>query len=410
MMLMKPVRPRRILAVVGAKLISADTILPLLLQLKAEQPDSDIRLLFLDNRWRSVVEDNYVLGEATHALHGVHRLSDGTGTVINRLGAGLRLAWWLGWLWRRPSLVLCYDDFAHFPFNLMAWAARAGSGRAVLYVKPPYAFSDALRRAQGDKVGDKDVRFRDGGDCFLTFHPEQTKDFGSYTDKPATVIGAPHRFPEWTAHVDRMARERGVIAADGSVVVPDDRPVFVMFYPGDAKVPTCKAGPRAQFRLFLEVLRREAPQVRLLLKPHPICNFAQMYSDLAEFPELDVIPTFCHAQVLARFSRLAIFPNGSTVINDMYVEGVPVLDIGDYQDEFTTDPLFPNAGRMAAVTPEAIAAAIRLAVATPERLPAPDPEPLCWPKPDRLFDAIFPQPSAQGRLSAATPVRQEKAE
>lgn len=388
--------PRRILAVVGAKLISVDTILPLLLQLKAEDPGLDVRLLFMDNRWRSVVEENYVLGEAMRSLDGVYKLSDGTGTLANRALAGLRLARLLVWLYSRPSMLLAYEDFARFPFNVMARAVRAGGGVPVLYVKPTYAFSDALRRAQDAKVGGKDVHFRDPGDRFLVFHPDQTKDFQGYTDFPATVIGAPHVFPAWKEHVARVAHERGVLAADGRVVPQDGRPTFLMFYPGDANVPTCNVSPRVQFRRFLEVLSKVAPQARVLLKPHPICNLEQMYDDLREFPGLDIIPTYCHAQVLAHYGRLAVFPNGSTVINDMYAEKVPVLDIGDYRDEYVAEPLFPNVGRRAAVTHDEIAAAIRLALEAPEQLPVPEPEALCWPKPDRLFDAICRMPVMGG--------------
>jgi hypothetical protein len=118
-----------------------------------------------------------------------------------------------------------------------------------------------------------------------------------------------------------------------------------------------------------------------------LCDATKLDRALEAFADLDIQVTYAHPQVLARLATVAVVANGSSVIDDVYAEGKPVLDIGAYGAGLD-EGLFANQGRIGAPTAQDMAAALRQIAQAPQDLPRPEARHLIWPKPENLLDTV----------------------
>lgn len=383
--------PRRIVILLGAKLIGLDAILPVAMALKKEAPGAEITFLHLDRRGMAVVARNYVLAEGIRRTGRAAYLSSGRGGLVAKAMAGTRLiGWWLRLRLGR-SWLFCYSDAAAFPVAAMARAARAGGGRVLLYAKPAVPGSLALtavHRAREAAKGKADQSMRDAGDAFVIYHPDQAGDVRVYTDAAPIVIGTPRTYPEWTAHLAAIRAETGITDASGRAIpVEDGRPVIAAFYSGDVVIPTQIEPPRQRFLRFLAVAAAAVPEALVLIKPHPNCDLAQLDADLAAIGHDGFVVTHAHPQLLAQVARAAVFNNGSYAMNDVYQMGCPILELSDYTAEVTAiaPSLFDNRGRVDCSDEDTWAPALRRMVEALDSLPVPDLSTLHHPKPSDLL-------------------------
>ncbi len=399
-----PARPQRVVVLLGAKLIGLDSVLPIVMALKEEAPEIEVVFLFLNGRVLDVVAKNYVLDRGMRATGRVAVLSDGRGGVLGKLRAGVRLASWALSLRQRSTWLFSYTDAAEFPVHPLAKSARRGGGSVLLYAKAAHPGSAALRAAHRSKEQrqSRDMTFRDPGDVFLLYHPDQVADYADFTQGPATSIGSPRSYPVWRRWLDRVQVELGVRDEAGCPIDLTGGSVLALFYSGDVEIPTQTDQPRKALARILAAVARAAPQATVLIKPHPNCDLDQLREDIAKHGAVQVHITHAHPQILARAATAAIFNNGSNAMNDVYIEGTPVIETSVYRAEILAygPSLYPNHGRLDGAQDEDLEAWLRQIVADPSSLPTPDAAPLIWPKPSSLFETISRQ-GAPGRLAHA---------
>lgn len=385
-------RPRRIVILLGAKLIGVDTVLPVTMALKDEDPSIDVLYLFLDAGSWPTVERNYVLRRGMEKTGRIAQLSTGRRGPLRKLLAGIRLGGWCLAMLATRTWLFCYSDAARFPVRPLATAARLGGGGVLLYAKAAHPGSPALTKAHRSKEARQgvDVRFNNSGDLFLLYHHDQMEDYEDFAKGPFAVIGSPRSYPAWHAHLEAVTTETGICDGRGEPIDLSGQPVLAFFYSGDVKIPTQTDRPREALARILRAISDETPRAVVLIKPHPNCDLDQLAADLAPFTGIDLHITHAHPQILARAATAAIFNNGSYAMNDVYAEGTPIIETSAYQPDILAigGSLFSNSGRIDASTDEGLGRALRLAAEEPEALPAPDPTPLVWPKPESLFRTL----------------------
>lgn len=384
-------RPARLVVLLGNKLIGLDSVLPVAMELKAEVPDLAVSFVFLSGQAVPAVRRNYALHDAMRATGEVAVLSAGDGTLMGKIRAALRLGRWLGVLAGRASLLLAPGDLGAFPFTLLTRAARFGGGGACIYCKPACPGNPALNYAQGIKTVGRDLRWRDPGDAFLIYHPLQATDYAAYTAAAPALLGTPRDFPAWRRYLDRLAQERGIRDDAGQDLTALPGPRFIVFYPGPAVIPYQSDDVRQSFLALLDILAEEAPRATVIVKPHPICDLDLLRRDIAARAAPDIRISHAHPQLLLRLATVAISTNGSNVMNDCYIEGVPVIETSRYKPDILArgESLFPNRGRLGCPDAVRLREAVRLAATAPERLPKPDRADLTWPKPPALAAALW---------------------
>lgn len=384
-------RPERLVVLLGNKLIGLDSVLPLAMELKAEAPDLAVSFLFLSGQAVPAVQRNYVLELGMRATGKIKVLSAGGGSRGAKVRAGLRLGAWMTALTRHPTLLLSPADVGIFPINLLARAGRLGGGGACIYCKPAFPGNRALNHAQTLGRPSRDRRWRDAGGAFLTYHPLQSEDFAAYGADRIAVMGTSRDFPAWRRHLDRLAQETGIRDEDGHDIASVPGPVFVVFYPGPAVIWAQSDNVRESFLAFLDVVAAEAPGATVIVKPHPICDLELLRRDIGGRGAPDIRISHAHPQLLLRLATVAVATNGSNVMNDCYLEGVPVIETSRYTAEILArgDSLFPNRGRLGCAEPERLREAVRLAATQPDRLPQPDRAGLVWPKPASIAAVLW---------------------
>jgi hypothetical protein len=352
-----------------------------------------IHFLFLAENNLRVAEQNYILAAGMRQVGTVSVLSSGRGSLRSKAAAALRLGRWMLWLRKTPSFLFAYNDLNRFPFRPLAASCRAGGGLAVVHGKAVYPFNSALREDHFKKLIGKTVAFSDSGDRFVLWHPEQRQDYLPWSQAPATILGTPRAYPAWQDYLRQAVEQTGLRDEKGAVIVlPPEQPVFVGFYIGWVVIPSLSRPPQDQFTLFFEQVRAICPQAKILLKPHPLCDLNKMAEALAPFADLDISVTFAHPQALAHVATIAVVANGSSVIDDVYAEGTPLLDIGVYNPGLEHG-LFDNPGRIGAPTAPQITTALQQACTARETLPKPDARHLVWPKPTLLRETLCGPPT-----------------
>ena len=379
-----------VVILLGAKLIGLDSILPVAMELKHERPDIQIIFVILSEKTRPDIARNYVLGRGLEAVGKIIVLSRGDRKLSSRARSIAVLAKLTAHLFVRPALLLSPGDLAKFPFWIWARAARMGGGRAMIYCKPAYPGNPALNFAQNTKIVGRDMRFKDPGDGFLIYHPTQAADYHRYTTTAATVVGTPRTMPAWRRHLDTLADE-GVFDIAGNDLRRTNKPLLLVFYCGPAVIPIQTDDVRESFLNLVEVLADEAPTTRIVVKPHPICDLELLSDDISRSSRPDISISHAHPQLLAKFAAAAISLNGSNVMNDMYVEGIPVIETTQYQADILKhgDSLYPNVGRIDASDNAALRRAIRSVVTASSPGPKPDPDTIAWPMPVPLAELLL---------------------
>ena len=378
--------PDRIVILCENKLISLDMILPLAFELKGERPELSIEFLFLRRDHMTKVKENYILWAGMQAVGTIRFLSYGGLSVSNPLQKALnlfRVAREIQTARRQRTLLFYRKDFSGWPVALLALAVRAGGGALVAFPSIAYPMSSALLRSLINQEPST-IHHKFQADRHLLFHPLQRAEQRRVTSAPMAVIGTTRWFPRWQAFLNDILAREGLRDIDGKPIDPAEKPDILMFYPGNHDLPDLD-GPTAcrdQMVRTLAAIRRAAPQARVLIKPHVICDIAELRRELAAFPELDVRITFAHPLALARHSIVCSLPNGSSVIDDMYMSGLTFIDSARYTADILEHEksLFPNRGRLACVTDEELEAAFRTALTAPQALPKPERGHLYWPK------------------------------
>lgn len=388
-------KPKRIVIICENKLISLDMILPVAFELKAEQPDIMIEFLFLRRDHMAKVKENYILWAGMQAVGTIRFLSYGGHEVSNLWQRGLNLLQVTREILtaRRHRTLLFYrKDFSRWPVGLIAMAVRAGGGALIGFPGIAYPMSIALLRsllAQEKST----VHHRFQADRQLIFHPLQRLEQRRVTNAPMAVIGTSRWFPHWQDFMNKILSRIGILDIDGNAINVEDKPNILMFYPGNLELPDLE-GPTAcrdQMVRTLQSIRRVAPQARILLKPHVICDIVELKRELSAFGDLDIRLTYAHPLALARHACVCTVPNGTSVIDDMYVAGLPLIDSALYLPEIRNaeGSLFPNHGRISCVDDAALDAAFKTAVTNPADLPKPERGHLFWPKTSSLSALLW---------------------
>lgn len=385
--------PKRILVLLDGKLIGLDSVLPIAMALRAEAPEARIVFLFLNAAFLRVASSNYVLHQGLLSTGEVKVLSPGETRLFGKAVAFARLITWCVRLLSTRTWTLAFTDAARFPIWPLALSTRCGGGGVFCYAKRTFPASSARFASHRKKAEsrDGDDVFRDPGDVFLVHHPDQIDEYRAQGVGNAIVIGTSRQYPEWLDFLDRTETELGVLTSDGKPVDPSAGPIISVFFSGDVTIPSQQNLPRETLSQILALSAEEAPDARVLIKPHPNCDVQKLEEQIASSARKDALITFAHPQLLARVSRMTVFDSGSQAMNDTYVEGTPTVEATVYTSETLKHgtSMCDNPGRIDGSTPDRLREAMRTMVRNHRDLPIPSREHLIWAKPPRLVPALI---------------------
>lgn len=389
----------RAVVLVENKLIGIDMILPVMMELKAENPDLDIEFLFLRKAFMSKVKENYVLWEGMKQTGHISALIDagyGPASPLGRATSMARLATQTAKALTRRTALFFRRDFASFPVWPLALAVRRGGGALFGFPMLSYPmatiFAKHMLTRDADAVNQPDHHLIQN-DRRLLCHPLQEAIERQRSNAPMAAIGTPRQFPCWLQFLDAIEADAGIRDFDGNQIDVEAKKNLLMFYAGNHALPSLD-GPTAcrdQFVKSLEAVRVVDRNLCILIKPHPICDLDELLHEIKPFSDLEIQIIAAHPQNLAKHANACLFSHGSSLIDDMYIAGIPVIETSLYIPEIANSAgsLYPNRGRIASCTQEEIENALRQVLFKPESLPTPETEHLFWPKVPHISDVLW---------------------
>jgi len=314
------------------KLISCDTIAPLLLEIR-KHAKRRIRVFTTDPRTYAAIRRNVVLWDALNGVGKLVLLGRRRRGPLSWLANRVRLSAVLGTLALRA--LLGRADFIHFrALNEpgLAWLGRLNRRRTFFCESDSWGESELMLRIaevsaprvrnQHAPVGDNLIAFQ--GNWTWLRHP-------SAAAREAFVFGPTRTRRVWIDFVGTRAANyfRREFASAGTAEY-DEVVAFMLGYMGP--LPYMRE-PDSTRRLFAETLKDlfELSGGRpVLLKPHVITDMAAVEAEIAKYPRGRVIVTHLHPSVVAMRARLVTANYYSTTLADVFHLNVPTVEYTDY--------------------------------------------------------------------------------
>ena len=319
---------------INNKLISCDSILPLLLEIR-HRSTQPIRVFTLDPLTYDAIKRNVVLWDALQKVGGLVLL-------------GRRRRTRAGWLWHRLRVSLVLGglalralagraDFIHFRMlneGSLAWLGRLNRRCTFFCESDSWGESELMLRVVELSVPRQRSEAAPVGDNLIAFQSNWSWLRATSAAKCESYVFGPTRVRRaWVDHVRAAAPAyfRREFAAAG---MPDHGEIiaFVLGYMGP--LPYLR-DPETTRRLFAETLRElvaAAGGRPILLKPHVITDMAVVEAAVAEHPVGTVLVTHLHPSVLATRARLVVANYYSTTLADVFNLNVPTVEYTDYSE------------------------------------------------------------------------------
>jgi hypothetical protein len=316
------------------KLISCDSIVPLLLEIRSRSTQA-IRVFTLDAETYDAIRRNVVLWDAIRKAGKLVLLGRRRRGAASWLRHRLRMSVVLGGLALVALSGRAY--FIHFRVlsdPTLAWLGRINRRRTFFCESDSWGESDLMRRVTELSAPRRRSRRAPVGDNLIAFQRGWSWLGDSSAAQRESYLFGPTRVRRiWIDHVRAVAPAyfRREFAAAG---VPDQDEIlaFMLGYMGP--LPYLRE-PDTTRRLFAETLRElvsAAGGRPVMLKPHVITDAAVVEAEVVKYPRGSVLVTHLHPSVLAIRARLVVANYYSTTLADVFHFNVPTIEYTDYSE------------------------------------------------------------------------------
>lgn len=319
------------------KLISADTIIPLMMSVKQSQPLRTIEFYDFDLSTNQALRRNVVLWDALCYTGSLKSFGCVEGCKLERLRNKFKNLYLL----LRLAVIACTrrTHFLHFkalnsgPLRLLF---TINSKRTILAESNCWGYHKLMIERIGNIKKRRKVKTKPGrASTLLGFSQDWPELHHPGHDATAKVIvPSSHHAPAWQEFLKRNAKRyiRSALTKHGW---SEDTQYFVFILGFFGKFDFFK-DENTSLRLFeetLAVLENELPNTPVILKPHIITDQKTIARVLASFSDRQFIVADLHPMVLASAALAFIGNYYSTTFADAVAMGVPTIEYTDYTDE-----------------------------------------------------------------------------
>lgn len=317
------------------KLISCDTILPLMLELHARTPDRRVKFYCFDQQTFDAIKKNVVLWDGIHAIGQLklfRRLEKTrVANFISRLAALRTLL--------RLAVTGLFNKVVFFHFkHLNKWPYR------LLYLvnrrRTYLCQGDATGPASRQWIVGEIIKPRShdigapAATALVGFHPswrllEQPEAQGI----PYIYFGPTRSRQHWLDHVAAVAPKYFDTAFEAAEI--SSRDDIVVYILGSFGIPQAFRHPGVLAELFeeaLEELNAICGDLPVFLKPHAITEMSVVDRVLSRISNRNFVVTHLHPAFLATRAKFFIANYYSTTFYDATVASVPTIEYTDYAD------------------------------------------------------------------------------
>jgi hypothetical protein len=326
---------RTVAVFLNRKLISCDTILPLLLELKVRVPEVKVKIWIPDRETFEAIRQNLVLGEVARNVGRIYVLSGGgltrLGRIQHRFLTGFRLVK-LG-----IEALLGQAAFIHFK-ALSKWPLKAfyyaASGKTFLAENDSYGFTELMSKVTFliDEVpltklappAGQLIAFSDN--WHLLKHP-------ALAEVPRHMFGPTRLRGAWLEFIKSKADHYlGLELARAGMGTAEEFLVVMLGFFGPLAYMRDPDVVEELLQETLEELVAAADGHPILVKPHVITDMKKLQRIIDSVPGARILVSYLHPMVLATRARLVVANYYTTTLVDCHYMGVPTIEYSHYND------------------------------------------------------------------------------
>ena len=326
-----------IVVFVNNKLISSDTIIPLMMAVKESQPNRTIEFYDFDTQTSEALRRNIVLWDALSSIGTLKSFSGVKGSKFQRLFNKLKNLYLLV----RLAVIACTrrTHFLHFkalnsgPLRLLS---AINAKRTILAEANCWGYHKTMIESVGNIKRQRKTTIKAGRASALLGFSEAWPELHhpDHEAIPKVVVPSSHYAPAWQAFIRNDAK-RYIASALTEHGWPEEVPyiVFILGFFGKFNFFEDETTSLKLFQETLAVLETELPNVPVIVKPHIITDRATLAEVLASFSDKQFIVTDLHPMTLASQALVFLGNYYSTTFADAIAMGVPTIEYTDYTDE-----------------------------------------------------------------------------
>lgn len=322
------------------KLITLDTILPLLHELKLSAPRTRVEFLCFDTATERTIRENVVLYDLVQKLGCLRMIGRWDkrplGMILHRIWAFGVLLRIVLWMLNPRSRLVHFKALNEWPLRLFHWIAPA---RTVLVQPSALTFSVLERKV--DQIN-KSRRYKNripAAGCLVGFQSNWPPlSVQELENLPRYLVPEPYTLPNWRRYLRQAAPDYLQPIYEGFGGKPKSFAVFVLSSMDRAPMLSDPDSFPALFRETLEILANAAPDLCLAVKPHPatVAATRSLIADALRSQRAagqKVFETHLHPLLLAQEANFFVANCFSHSLANAFAAGVPTIEYTRYSDE-----------------------------------------------------------------------------
>ncbi len=326
-----------LLVFLNNKLITCDTIVPLVWEVMTRRPGGKAVFVVTDRRTYEAINANIVLRDAIREMGELLYLGRKrpglVAGVLHRLAVLPRLAHWLVLAWLGRATFLHFKALNQWPLKFLGLLAPS---RTVFAQGTPFGESELeLEVASVIKprsrplpavTGQTILRFRDDWPIHRDPRNANRKHF---------KLDPPFANREWLDHLGAVSdRYLSAALAEAKLDPASEIVACPLGWIADQDVFRGEGTLWKLLEEIMDIVGETLPELPLVIKPHPasIDQAKEIEALLATRPKVKGIVTHLHPLVLASRARCAVSFAHTTTFGSMKAVGVPTIEYTDYSD------------------------------------------------------------------------------
>ncbi len=342
---------KRLYIFLNNKLISCDTIVPLVKEICDKQPNFEANFITFEERTRQAIVENVVLFDAIRTIGQLHMLGRARHTSLSGLLQRIRMVPWLFGLIieaaRGQALFLHFKELNFWPLRILPalfpYQTMLAEPTAIGYHPLEKHVSEMMFARRYPKVSPAGQ------------HLIQFSDHWAVPKDPRTLGRAVYRLPPPFArkHWQEYLAERGAeylldaIEKHEQIAEKAENGViaYMLSWMGPNNLIRDPNGLPVLFDETLGILEETCPNIPVFVKPHPSCSgnsqeYASIQSICDRHPSLTIILSQLHPIVLCLKAKIFIANAYTTTFSMPKYLGIPVIEYSSYRDDILKETNF----------------------------------------------------------------------
>lgn len=322
---------------VNNKLISCDTILPLVLEVAQRcGPRAKIRFFTTDVATHDAIRGNVVLRDAIESVGRIdligRRKNPRQNFVLHRFRIGLLLLPLIARALAGRAVFMHFRQLSEPPLRALSWFNPQGT-----YFCESDSWGETELMLRVSEVDGPRRQRQTGGPrhgALLAFQPHWSWLHDPSSARLHRYVFGPTRVRR--AWLDFVRKRADSYFAEAFVEsgIPECAEIgaFMLGYFGSLNFMRSPDSVLSLFRETLDVYAEVAPDLPLFLKPHVFTDMDVVRREVARRPQLRVVITNLHPTVLAMRAKLFVANYYSTTLADAFSLNVPTVEYSEYSD------------------------------------------------------------------------------